>query len=218
MTKPSIVLIPLIVLMAAGIAAAADQPAEPQSVAEPVIVAQADDQPGTESQPEQPMLEPQNRKPPLVLGLGVGSYTPLNSDVEDTFGGTKVRVGLRPILSEAPERMRFMYDVSFYSLKEDDNQAVLIPITVGLMKGFGQGKKTRSYAAINAGMFYADVLAPSLLIDKSGWGFTANATVGMVYNKRLQLELRYEIMDEFAGFKFDSFSAMVGYKVLSWRF
>lgn len=218
MTKPSFIPIALIAMLTAGIAVAADQPAQSPGALQPVIVAQATDQPTTDEQPDQPTLEAEQRKPPHVFGLAVGAYIPLNSEVRDVFGGTKLRVGLRPILTETPERIRFMYDVSFFSLEDEDNQAILIPLTVGLLKGFGQDTKTQTYAAINAGVFYGDVLAPTLGIDKSGWGLTANATVGVIYNQRLSVELRYEIMEKFAGFEFDSFSIMAGYKVLSWRF
>lgn len=216
MTKRFVILMSIIVVLAGGIALAADQPVPPVTGTE---VAQQEgtstDAPASEATAE---LEAQPRKPPLVLGLAVGSYTPIDSDVKDTFGGTKLRVGLRPLLTEAPERVRFMYDVSFYSLEKDDDQAILIPLTIGVIQGFGQGTKLQSYAGVNAGIFYGRVDAPSIGTWDSGWRWTANATVGLIYNKRLSLEARYEVMPRFAGFKFDSFSLMVGYKILQMRF
>jgi hypothetical protein len=217
MTRQSFVLISLIALLAAGTVFAADQPAPPVSDTRPVLVTQEVDTAVSVGPP--PTLVPEdNRKPPHVFGLGIGSYTPINSEVKDVFGGTKLRIGLRPILTETPERARFMYDVSFYSLWKDDDRAILIPLTVGLIKGFGQDTKTQTYAAINAGTFYGKVEAPSVGVSDSGWGFTANASVGLIYNKRFMLEGRYEIMNEFAGFKFDSFSVLAAYKLLQWRF
>jgi len=220
MTKQPFVLISLIALLATGTVFAADQPAPPVSDTKPVLVTQeVDVSAGSGAAPEQPTLIAEDtRKPPHVFGLGIGSYTPINSEVKDVFGGTKLRIGLRPILTEAPERARFMYDVSFYSLWKDDDQAILIPLTVGFIKGFGQDTKSQTYAAINAGTFYARVQAPSVGIDDSGWGFTANLSVGLIYNKRFMLEGRYEIMNEFAGFKFDSFSILAAYKLVQMRF
>lgn len=216
MIKWSFAVVLVIAVLAAGAAVASDQQVTLVSTDKPVLLAQQIE-PST-AEAEEPVLEERNRKPPHVFGLAVGSYTPLNSDVKDTFGGTKLRVGLRPLLTETPERMRLMYDVSFYALTKDKNQAILIPLTVGMLKGFGQETKTQTYAAINAGVFYGNVDALSVGVRESGWGFTANATVGLIYNKRLSLEARYEIMDEFAGFEFDSLSFLAAYKLLQWRF
>ena len=228
MIKRSLTVAWIIAVLAAEVAIAADQQITPVGGGNAVVVAQqaepsANDAPAsgesnTETTPDEPVLQEKTRKPPNVFGLAVGSYSPINDDVKDAFGGTKWRIGLRPLLTETPKRARLMYDVSFYSLDKEDNQAILIPLTAGIMKGFGQETKTQTYAAINAGVFYGDVDAPTLGISESGWGFTANATLGLIYNKRLSLEVRYEIMEEFAGFNFYSFSMLAAYKVLSWRF
>ncbi|GEM_PF-2197993 len=225
MIKRSFVLVWVIALLAASSAIAADEPATTLIGTEPVLIAQQAET-STESieaasdteadvPPDEPIVQ---RKPPHVFGLAVGSYTSLDSEVKDTFGGTKIRVGLRPLLTEAPKRTRLMYDVSFYVLRDSGNQALLIPLTVGMMRGFGQETKLQSYVALNAGMFYGDVDAPSVGVSKNGWGFTANTTIGLIYNKRFMVEARYEIMDEFAGFDFDSFSLMAAYKILQMRF
>jgi len=219
MNKHLLALIFLITLLAAG-AALADQPVAPAENSQPVLTAQQPETPAESAvSADQPVIsEEENRKPPHVFGLALGTYTPMNSDVKDVFGGTKIRAGLRPLLTETPERARFMYDISFIALDHEDDQAILIPLTVGLLQGFGQDTRMQSYAAINAGMFYGNVQAPSVGAFDEGWGFTANATVGICYNKRLTIEARYEIMDKFAGFNFNSLSLMAGYRILQWRF
>lgn len=210
----------VVAAMTGASAQAAAQPPVIDGVEEPVLIAQAP-QPDPDSQQSEepaPSDEEQGRKPPLVIGLGIGSYTPLNSDVEDVFGGTKVRFGLRPILTELPERIRLMYDISYYSLEKNDDSAVLIPLTIGVLQGFGQGSKTQTYAAVNVGAFYGDVFSPTMMVSESGWGLTGNVTIGLVYDKKLLLEARYEIMEKFAGFNFDSFSLMAAYKLFQVRF
>lgn len=228
MIKRSLALAWMFAMLAAGAVAAAEQPVIPADNENPVLIAQqtepstsdaqVSEDANTEIPAEEPILEGDDKKPARIFGLALGSYTPINDDVKDAFGGTKLRVGLRPLLTDAPKRMRLMYDVSFYSLTKGETEAILIPLTAGLMKGFGQETKTQTYAAVNAGVFYGSVDAPTLGISESGWGFTANLTMGLVYNRRLSLEARYEIMDEFAGFKFNSFSMLAAYKVLQWRF
>jgi hypothetical protein len=221
MIKPPFVLVLLIAVLAAGTACSATSVIDTN----PILVAQqpSADNAQTADPPSQATAEltsskEQPRKQPHLFGLGIGSYTPINSDVRDVFGGTKLRVGLRPILRETPRRMRFMYDVSYYSLWKDDDQAVLVPLTVGVLQGFGQETKLQTYVAVNAGAFYGRVEAPSVAVSESGWGFTANVNVGLIYNKRFTIEGRYEIMDRFAGFKFDSFSVLVAYKILAIRY
>lgn len=220
MTKHSFVLISLIALLAAGNVFAADQPAMSSTDENPALVTQqAETTIESQPPPDQPTLAAEDtRKPAHVFGIGIGSYTPVNSEVKDIFGGTRLRVGLRPLLKETPKRARFMYDVSFYSLRKDDDRAILIPLTVGVLQGFGQDTKTQTYAAINAGTFYGKVEAPTVGVSDSGWGFTANLSVGLIYNKRLMLEGRYEIMSEFAGYKFDSFSILAAYRLFQVRF
>ncbi len=220
MIKPQFVLVLLIAVLAAGAAFSATTAtdtgpilvvpppsADAVQVADPAAVTA-----------ELTLSEEQPRRQPHLFGLGVGSYTPINSDVTDVFGGTKLRVGLQPILRETPRRLRFNYDVSFYSLWKNDDQAVLVPLTIGVLQGFGQETKMQTYASINAGAFFGRVEAPSVGVSDSGWGFTANVCLGLIYDQRLSIEGRYEIMDRFAGFKFDSFSILAAYKILAIRY
>jgi len=220
MIHRSFVVVFVLAVLAAGTALAAAQPPVLDEIHRPVLMAQAPQTDSDSGQPNETAFsdEEQGRKPPLVIGLGVGSYTPLNSDVEDVFGGTKVRFGLRPILTELPKHMRLMYDVSYYSLEKNDDSAVLVPLTVGILQGFGQSTKTQTYAAVNVGAFYGDVFSPTMMVSRSGWGLTGNITIGLVYDKKLALEARYELMEKFAGFSFDSFSLMAAYKLFQVRF
>ena len=200
-----------IFVVMAGAAYAADQttPAADQSVATDTTTVQAD-----QTTEEQPV-----KKPSTNYGLMIGLYNPIDSEVKDIFGSSWIRYGLRPLPKDLPERWRPHFDVSFYSMSHNNDNVMLIPITVGVLKGIGdQDKDTRMYMAVNAGPYYADLNAPSVGKSKTGWGINSNATVGLLFKDRLSVEARYEYMNDFAGLDFSAFTLSAAFKVFSARF
>lgn len=165
------------------------------------------------TQPPEPIIEKETVKAKLHFGPSIGIYRPTSEKVQDTFGSNWTRFGLRPFLTEVPDRWRFMFDLSYYGMSNGDDSATLIPITAGFMKGLTQHKDMLTYVALNMGPYYARVDAPSIGVNKTGWGLNANATVGAIFNQRWSLEARYEFMNEFAGFDFSAFSISVGLRM-----
>lgn len=208
--KRFLVLISIVVILAAGIAWAADEApapaAQPGTAVEQPAAAPAE----TEAAPERTV---ETRKAKLHFGPSVGLFYPTSGKVKDTFGGNWTRFGLRPFLTEVPERWRFMFDFSYYAMDDGTDKATLIPITAGFMKGLSQHKDMLTYVALNAGPYYANVDAPTVGVDKTGWGLNANTTLGIIFNQRWSLEARYEFMDDFAGFDFSAFSISVGLRM-----
>jgi len=206
-----------IVILAAGVAYAADQTPTPEPQPN-TSVEQPTNQPAeTPTQPaetqEQPAAEKETVKAKLHFGPAIGIFIPTSNAVQDTFGSSWTRFGLRPFLTEVPDRWRFMFDLSYYAMDDGTDQAKLVPITAGLMKGISQRKDMLTYMAVNMGPFYGDIDAPSVGVSKKGWGVNTNATFGMVFDQRWQLEARYEYMTKFAGFDFSAFSISIGLRM-----
>ena len=212
--KRLIILVSLIALLAAGIAWSADETAAPPATTN---VEQPTNQPAeTPTQPaetpEQP-AEKETVKAKLHFGPAIGVFIPTSNAVQDTFGSSWTRFGLRPFLTEVPDRWRFMFDLSYYAMDDGTDQAKLVPITAGFMKGISQRKDMLTYMAVNMGPFYGDIDAPSVGVSKKGWGVNTNATFGVVFDQRWQLEARYEYMTKFAGFDFSAFSISIGLRM-----
>lgn len=205
-----ILAVTFMVMLMAGMAYA--QSTSPTSAPNPQP-GPAVEQPKETPADSQPQSSTQTRKAKLHFGPSVGIFNPTSGAVQDTFGSNLTRFGLRPFLTEVPERWRFMFDLSYYGMSNGDDSATLIPITAGFMKGLTQHKDMLTYVALNMGPYYARVDAPSIGVNKTGWGLNTNATVGVIFRQRWSLEGRYEFMNEFAGFDFSAFSISVGLRM-----
>lgn len=199
-----------IVILAAGVAYAADQTPTPEPQPN-TSVEQPTNQPA--ETPAQPAAEKETIKAKMHFGPAIGVLLPTSGKVQDTFGSSWTRYGLRPFITEVPERWRFMIDLSYYAMDDGTDQAKLVPITAGFIRGLSQHKDMLTYVAVNMGPFYGNVDAPSVGVSKKGWGVNTNATFGMVFNQRWSLEARYEYMTKFAGFDFSAFSISIGLRM-----
>ncbi|HUV03721.1 MAG TPA: outer membrane beta-barrel protein [Armatimonadota bacterium] len=220
-------LLPIVLILIAGASYAEDQAGPAVDKWKPVsLIAQAPSAPaepettGAENQAPARPGEPETRihRPRLGFGLTAGLYNPTNSLVRDVFGKNWFRFGIRPMPTELPERWRVMFDVSYYAMSNEDDDVTIIPVSVGLIRGFGKSEKRRAYGAVNVGPYYCNLNAPSMGLDKTGWGLGANATVGVMFRNRWSIEARYELMDKFEGLDFSAFTISAAYKLFETRF
>lgn len=199
----------LLLISLGGSAFAADAPvttSEPTAVTAPTTdtaptvtvseTANPADQPAPDAATDQ-------KKKRTVFALSAGLYMPVNGQVKDIFGDKFLRLGIRPLPTNAPKGWRFAYDVNWISLDSINGKATIIPVTAGILRRFGK-EDVKSYAALNVGPYYGNVDVPALGIDKKGWGLDANATLGVVFKERFCLEVRYDMMNKFGGLDFSS--------------
>lgn len=167
------------------------------------------------------------KKPAVNFGLMVGVFNPTNSATKELFDDSWVRVGIRPIPRELSERYRFTFDTSYYTMSKNyadaegniifADKVKLIPITVGLLRGFNQGKDLRSYVGVNVGPYYGSFKAPSISVNEKRWGLNANVSAGVIYKDRIALEGRYEFMEKLGGYDFSAFTVSASYRIFSAR-
>lgn len=225
--KRLFVLVSLVAIVTAGATYAEDQPGPvvDKSVAvdaadesSPAVdepeATDAEDQPGADREES----EKKGEKPRTDFGLLIGVYNPTDSSVKDVFGDNWLRLGLRPMRTRVPNRWVMSYDLSYYSMSNNGHRATLIPLTAGVMHGFGKDEKRQMYVAVHAGPYYGRVRAPLIGVHKSGWGLNVNTTLAVVFDKRFLIEARYEFMDDFAGLDFSAFTLSAAFKVFSARF
>jgi hypothetical protein len=221
----------LLALLPAMVSFAADQPETSPDQPGPTSSVEKAAPAGEAESTSEEEPAPQIKKQRVAMGLMIGSYNPVDSKLKDVFGSHFVRYGIRPIPLEVPTIWRISWDASFYWMSRDvayklpsgellryeNNEATLIPLTAGFIRGFGKGKTARSYAAVNAGIFYGHVDVPTIGAHKSGLGLNANLTVGTMLQKRLALEARYEWFDEFAGLDFSAFTISATLKLFEMK-
>jgi len=223
------ILLFLIAIVTAGASYAEDQPgsavdklgavylvAQSTGAAGQPEVTGAENQPATEETPVQ-----KAKRPRTNYGLMIGLYNSTSSRTRDIFGDNWVRYGIRPLPKDLPERWRPSFDASYYSMSKDrllfTDKVTIIPLSAGLLRGFGDAKKKQTYVGVHVGPYYCDVHAPSVGADKKGWGVNTNATVGVIFRERLSLEARYELMNKFEGIDFSSFSVSASFKIFTAR-
>ena len=209
-----------LLILLAGAAYAADQPADTNS--DPAVV-NTNAEPGATPPPaEQPAETSKDKKKRTVFALTAGMYGPTSASVRAVYGDHFLRLGLRPLPTNAPHDWRFAYDANYITMSSiiagtsTKNNVTLIPITAGFLRRFGKNDMT-SYAAINVGPYYGNVSIPYLGIAEHGWGWDANLTLGAVFKEKYCIEARYDMMSKFAGFDFSSLSLSVAMKVFTMK-
>lgn len=180
--------------------------------AEPVPAA-----PETEMTNEQPALEPEveTKKASTNYALMVGLFMPTDSVVRNTFGESWIRYGIRPLPKDLPEQWRLNFDISFYKMSNSTDRVYLVPVTVGALRGFNTDKNVQTYLAINAGPYYGDLYAPSVPVSQSQIGVNANITYGIIFDEKLSIEGRYEIMSDLGGYNFNAFTVSAAVKIFT---
>jgi opacity protein-like surface antigen len=210
----------LLLIMLAGAAYAADQPANANS--DPAVVYTNADTGATPPPAEQPADTSKDKKKTTVFALTAGMYSPASANVRTVYGDHFLRLGLRPLPTNAPHNWRFAYDVNYITMSSmtadtlTKNNVMLIPVTAGFLRRFGKND-VKSYAAVNVGPYYGSVSIPDLGINEHGWGLDANLTFGTVFKERYCIEARYDLMNKFAGFDFSSLSLSVAMKVFTMK-
>ena len=210
----------LMLILLAGAAYAADQPADTNSDPSAVLT---NAEPGATPPPaEQPAGPSKDEKKRTVFALTAGMYGSTSASVRAVYGDHFLRLGLRPLPTNAPHNWRFAYDANYISMSSisagtlTTNTVTLIPVTAGFLRRFGKND-VKSYAAINVGPYYGNVSIPDRGIRENGWGWDANLTFGTVFKERYCIEARYDMMSKFAGFDFSSLSLSVAMKVFTMK-
>lgn len=140
-------------------------------------------------------------------GVRVGVSRFINSDMQDYLGNSKFTFGVTPISVARPGDWKIATDIDFDFANENGNRLALIPLTVGVMKRFGNNPDSAPYVAIRGGIAYADYsITDRFAVRRSHRGFlpTANAEVGLVLRENIKVAVRYDWFGRRDDFTFDS--------------
>lgn len=163
----------------------------------------------------------QNQKDPN-WGVSVGYYIPTSGEIRDQFGDALLRYGISPISNKYSKNWAVTPDVSILSASRDGSRAFVLPLSLNLTKGFDQGNGTKTFVSFGAGPAYFDYrlyrtvgLNVVEYKDKTvGWN--ANVEFGLLVNRRLSIEARYDVFEEQDGFDLSGWSISANYALFRW--
>ena len=153
----------------------------------------------------------------VPVGIDIGIFFPSGSSVRSTFGDTWVRVGLSPLSFQVPENWKFTFDIAYLHRSGSGQSVTVIPITVGATQSFVLSEDARTYVALRGGPYWAKVDSSVLGVDSQGFGFNANAAVGIVFRQSFYIEARYDKFSDFSGLDLSGFHIAAGFKLFEIR-
>lgn len=152
-------------------------------------------------------------EPTTALALLGGVSLPISSDARDKYDDVWWRASLTTYEKVRLTRPHLTWEGGYYYLKGISLRARLYPITVGVEKGFEPSGSNQSYVALRGGPYYARVRDRLAGTEDTGWGLNLNASYGMIFDKNLFLEFRFDYFSEFADTDFSNFSVSLGYRL-----
>lgn len=144
------------------------------------------------------------------VALEVGWFFPSDSKIRDTFSDSIFRIGLSPVVNKNENKWRITYEIGFAGASDNGNRFTVVPLTVGVMRSFGQpGEEFRPYVRVAAGIAYVNFD----IDDEDGSGFSPTATLegGFLFGQRLKASLRYSFVGERDDFNFSGTTLAVSY-------
>jgi hypothetical protein len=149
----------------------------------------------------------------IPVGVDFGVFFPTDTSVRSTFGSAWWRIGLSPLSFQKPEKWTGTFDIGYLRRSNATDSVTLIPITFGVTRAFGPKADARPYVAFRVGPYWGDVNSPSFGVDKSKFGFDANASIGVTFQQRFYIEGRYDYFSDFDGIKFSGFFINAGVRL-----
>lgn len=157
----------------------------------------------------------QRKKETIHVGVGYFAFMPTNGDTRRNFGKVWSGVGIGVFRPEAPSRLGFSWSLSVLA-KNGKSDGLLVPMTVGVQRGFGQNPDRKPYVAARIGPYYGKVDDNLKGADDSKIGGCANVAVGVIINRQFALEARYDWFTRLAGNNFNGLTLTAAVKIFQY--
>ncbi len=148
----------------------------------------------------------------LYFGPQVGLYFPASSELRDALGDTWFSFGASFIRDTHMPDRRWAHDWQVLSRRDKGNKLFIFTGSFGYVASLGDPEDNfEPYAALRAGLSYMDYsidLAGDYKSSKR-LGFNANAALGVNLNRRVNIELRYDLFSQQDELTFDGLSLAV---------
>lgn len=163
----------------------------------------------------------QDREKPW-WGLDLGVFRPTSGEISDKFGENLFRIGFRPFTNRISEKWRLIYDFSVISASDSGERMLLIPLTVGFTRSFGDPEGDMiPFIQFGAGPAYLDYNLTRTTagpvterFKTSRVGGNANLELGVLISKRFALVGRGDWFTDADGFDFSGISLTLSWAIL----
>ncbi len=149
------------------------------------------------------------------LGVDGGVFFPTSSKTRDVFGSNFTSIGLG-LGSTQVYRRRITPDFDLLRQKRGDNRATVVFAGAKITAPLGRAQLSERrasfapYGGFGLNLTYADIKAPSVGIDETGFGVGASAILGASFGGRFFTEGRYRLSSSAADFNFSGAQAVIG--------
>lgn len=150
------------------------------------------------------------------VGVEVGVFYPTDRATRDAFGDTWYSFGIKPLSVSRARGRSLDTDFDVTGRSANGNRLTIVRLTVGYKQALGDPRGSSvPYAAVRVGPSYVDyaITRNNVRTSERRLGAAGNIELGVVFNDRLRLSTRYDLMQEFDGFNFNGLSFNVAYQV-----
>ncbi|HZH97489.1 MAG TPA: hypothetical protein VEX38_00840 [Fimbriimonadaceae bacterium] len=158
----------------------------------------------------------QEDRPLWGIKLGVSFFT--SGEVRDALGQNTFSIGLSTQTRGLSDQWNLVYDLDVLQARRRGNRLLLVPLTVGVMRGFATEGEAQAvpYVAARVGAAYADysITRPSTGIRHSSQRLlpTANVEAGVIFDRRFRLSARYDWFANTDQFSFSGLKLSAAYE------
>jgi hypothetical protein len=157
----------------------------------------------------------QRKKKTIHVAVSYSAFMPTDGETRSNFGKVWNGLGLGFFRPERPRKLVFDWSFSVLS-KNGASDALLIPVTAGVLRGFSPDPDRQPYVALRVGPYYGTVDDNREGPDDSKIGACANIAFGLVIDRRYLLEARYDWFTTLAGNNFNGLTLTVAAKVFQY--
>ena len=149
-------------------------------------------------------------------GLRVGASYFTDNEMKSLFGSGRISFGFSPTSKGMPGDMQVATDIDIQIANQNGNRLIMIPVTVGVTKTFGdRGSSSVPYAAFRIGGAYSDYRLNRVGGVSQGKKFlpASNFEVGVIMNKKLRLSARYDLIGATDNIRFNNYQFSASFEL-----
>lgn len=151
------------------------------------------------------------------FGPQVGLFYPQSTVLKDALGESWLSFGASRIRVFELNQRKVAHDWQAVSQRDNGNSIFILTGSLGWVMPMSEpGASTEPYFSVRGGLAYIDYAVDTTSGRESGKriGGNVNASIGILFNKRLNLEARYDWWSEFDGLKFNGLTLSAKYGIV----
>lgn len=148
----------------------------------------------------------------ISVALVAGAFAPVSSQTRDDFDDVWARVSVKSFARVKETSPHFTFEVGSYKFR-GGTTASLIPVAVGMEKGFEPGPIAQSYFVVRGGPYFGKLENSTTGAKDRNIGINLNAAYGVIFAQTFYIEFRYDYFSKLAGVDFSGASLSAGVRL-----